>query len=51
MSVRHFAQKTPIKKYNAIFDKSNVFYANIWYDKANAVCFAAFVTKNKEVLL
>jgi hypothetical protein len=49
MSVRHIAQKTTRKKYNAIFDKSIVLYANIWYNKANAVCFAAFVTKNKGV--
>ncbi len=51
MSVRQCAQKTPIKKYNAIFDKSIVLYANIWYNKSNAVVLTAFVTKNKGVLL
>jgi Skp family chaperone for outer membrane proteins len=51
MSVRHIAQKTTRKKYNAIFDKSIVLYANIWYNKANAVLFSAFVTKNKGVKL
>ena len=29
--------KNAHKKYNAIFDKSIVLYAKIWYNKSNAV--------------
>ena len=48
MSISQYAQKTPIKKYNAIFDKSIVLYAKILYNKSNAVVLPLLSPKIKE---